>query len=102
MTTFIKPEEIEAKIKENDFVVIAVAASWCGPCQMMTSTVWNQINEEKNDISIYKIDADEHRDWATSNNVSGLPTMFIYRKGIKASEISGYVPREQFEENVRG
>ena len=102
MTEFIKPEDIEVKIKENTFTVIAVAASWCGPCQMMTTTVWDQINSEKTDISIYKIDADEHRDWAVANNVSGLPTMFVYKGETKTGELSGYIPREEFENKVRG
>ncbi len=102
MTEFIKPEDIETKIKETKFTVIAVAATWCGPCQMMTTTVWDQINSEKGEIAIYKIDADEHRDWAVANNVSGLPTMFFYKEGTKTGEASGYMPREEFEEKVRG
>ncbi len=99
---FIKPEELEVRVKENKYVVVAVSAQWCGPCQMMTSTVWEPINAEKTDITIFKIDADENGEWAKEQGVAGLPTMFVYKDGVKIKEFSGFVPREVFEKNVRG
>ncbi len=101
-TTFIKPEEIEAKLADNKQTVIAVAATWCGPCNMMTDMVWNPINEEGKDIQVFKINADDHKDWAKEQGVSGLPSMIVFDGKTKRSDmLVGFIPREQFEAQVK-
>ncbi|MCP4337271.1 MAG: thioredoxin family protein [Mycoplasma sp.] len=101
-TEFITPEQIADKLSSDKKTVIAVAATWCGPCNMMTDMVWNPINEEKGDIQVFKINADDHKEWAKEQGVSGLPTMFIYDGETKLEKtISGFLPREEFEAQVK-
>ncbi len=102
-TQFITPQDIESKLEDGKITVIAVAATWCGPCNMMTQMVWDPINVEGTDIQVFKINADDHKEWAKGEGVSGLPTMFVYKNKTKTDKVlSGFLPREQFEEKVRG
>ncbi len=102
-TQFIKPEEIESKLAVGKNTIIAVSATWCGPCNMMTEMVWNPINDEKGEIQIFKVDADEHKEWSRAEGVAGLPTMFVYNGTTKKKDpIVGFLPKEEFIKSIKG
>lgn len=55
--------------------IIKFEASWCGPCQKMTSIIKNI--KEKIPYPVEVVDIDENFEQATKWNVRGVPTLIL-------------------------
>jgi thioredoxin 1 len=76
-------------IKGDKPVLVDFHAEWCGPCKMM-KPVLQELREMMGDsIRILKIDVDKNRPLAESLNISGVPTLILYKKGQNLWRSSG-------------
>lgn len=58
-------------------------ASWCGPCKVLDTLVTRLNEKEKYNgkATIAKVDTEEQRYLAWSQNIRALPTIIIYKDG---------------------
>ena len=55
-------------------------APWCGPCRMV-SPILEEINEERDDLRVVKLNVDENQNTAVRYEVLSIPTMILFKDG---------------------
>lgn len=77
-------------------VLIDFWASWCGPCKMIAPIV-EQIAEEREDITVGKINVDEEMELAVKFGISSIPTLIVMKDGALTATLVGYRPKADIE-----
>ena len=75
-------------------VLVEFWAQWCGPCHML-SPVLDEIDRERDDLKVLKINADENTATARDYQVMSLPTMLLFRDGVPIGQIVGARPKSR-------
>jgi thioredoxin 1 len=84
-------------IKGEKPVLVDFHAEWCGPCKMM-KPILEELRKLMGDkIRILKIDVDKNQSLATSLNVSGVPTLILYKQGKTLWRQSGVQQAKQLQ-----
>ena len=81
-------------IVSNGTVLVDFFAEWCGPCKMM-SPIIDEIAEERNDITVAKLNVDDAVEIATKFNVLSIPTLVIFKDGKEVSRIVGLQSKDK-------
>ena len=61
---------------ENGTILVDFYADWCGPCKMVSPIV-DEIANERTDITVIKVNVDEHSSLASQYGVFSIPTLII-------------------------
>lgn len=65
----------------------------CGPCKMM-KPVLEQLRQEYSDrLMITEVDVDQNQQAAITAGIRSVPTIFIYKNGIKIDQQIGAAPK---------
>ena len=89
MTTF---NEV---IHSGQTVLVDFFAEWCGPCKMMGPILKELKSQVGNDVTIIKVDVDKQPHVAQQYQISGVPTLMIFKDGQAKWRQSGVLPAHQ-------
>lgn len=88
-------DTFEATIKNADKpIIIDFWATWCGPCQML-APVLEELEKERPDLLITKVDVDEESELAMYFKVVSIPTIIYIKDGKIAGKAVGYMTKEK-------
>jgi thioredoxin 1 len=62
-------------------VVVDFWAEWCGPCKMIAPILSEIAADHGEDVTIAKLNVDEHGDIAQRYNVMSIPTLLVFSGG---------------------
>jgi thioredoxin 1 len=69
-------------VKSSDKpVVVDFWAEWCGPCKMIAPILSEIATEHGENITIAKLNVDDHGDVAQRYNVMSIPTLLVFKDG---------------------
>lgn len=70
-------------------VLIDFWATWCGPC-MMVAPIVEEIANERDDISVCKVNVDEEPELAEKFQVRFIPMLVAMKDGKIVNSTTGY------------
>ena len=62
-------------------VLVDYWAEWCGPCKMIAPILTEIAAEKAGQVTIAKLNVDEHGDIAQRYGVMSIPTLLVFKDG---------------------
>ena len=90
----VTQENFVEVINSKSVVLLDFYADWCGPCRMVGPIV-EEIANEREDITVGKINVDEEGALAEAFGVVSIPTLVVMKDGKVASQSAGARPKAQ-------
>ena len=89
-----------AEVLESETpVLVDFWAEWCGPCRVV-APILEEINEERDNLRIVKLDVDHNQATAARYDVLSIPTLIVFRNGEVATKIIGALPKKRLVQEL--
>ncbi len=88
----LNSQNFENEINANT-TLVDFYADWCGPCKMIAPIV-EEIANERDDITVGKVNVDNDGALAMKYGVVSIPTLIVFKNGKEQSRIVGYRPKD--------
>jgi thioredoxin 1 len=75
-------------------VLVDFWAQWCPPCHQIVP-VLEQIDAERNDLTVVKLNSDENPSIAAGYKVMALPTLMLFHRGEVIWSVVGARPKHK-------
>lgn len=101
MVQEINTENFDAEVLNSDkLTVVDFFANWCGPCRKLGPILEEVSGELAGKVKFAKIDTDENLDAAKKYQVSGLPTLLVFKNGEVVERMVGLMPKSSIITNI--
>ena len=84
MVEEISSDQLEQVISDNKVVFVDCMAVWCAPCKAL-SPIMEELQEkyEGKGLRVVKIDTDQNREFSSTYQITGVPSVIVFADGKK-------------------
>lgn len=79
-------------LKASGPVLVDFWAPWCGPCKMMAPVLDSVAGKYGDKVKVVKLNTDENPKSAGQFQISGIPSLLLFKSGTVLDRVVGYVP----------
>lgn len=87
-------------LEHNGVIVVDFFANWCGPCRKLAPLLEEVESELNTKVKFAKINTDENLEMAKNYQVSGLPTLLVFKNGETVERMVGLMPKSSIITNI--
>ncbi|MCM1002865.1 MAG: thioredoxin [Candidatus Gastranaerophilales bacterium] len=87
-------------ISHNGVIVVDFFANWCGPCRKLGPILEEVEQELSSKVKFAKINTDDNLEMAKKYQVSGLPTLMVFKDGEAVERMVGLMPKSSIITNI--
>lgn len=87
-------------ISHNGVIVVDFFANWCGPCRKLGPILEEVEQELASKVKFAKINTDDNLEMAKKYQVSGLPTLMVFKNGEAVERMVGLMPKSSIITNI--
>ena len=101
MVVEISENNFESEIVNyNGIAVVDFFADWCGPCRKLGPIIEEVEQEIASKVKFAKINTDNNIEIARQYQISGLPTLMVFKNGTPMERMVGLMPKSSIITNV--
>jgi thioredoxin 1 len=94
-------ENFQSLLNDDKPVLVDFFAEWCGPCKVQAPVLKEVKSEIGDSARIIKIDVDKSPAIAQAYQISGVPTLILFRKGQPVWRQSGVASKKQLVDLIK-
>jgi thioredoxin 1 len=89
----ISDVEFDSEVTHSDVpVLVDFYATWCMPCQMLSPALDKLAGDFEGRVKFVKVDVDQEPHLAATHEISGVPTLKLFRGGSLVETVVGLPP----------
>jgi thioredoxin 1 len=80
-------------LQSDKTVLVDFWAEWCGPCKMVAPVLDEIAGENKDKLTVAKLDIDANPSVSRDYQIMSIPTMILFQGGKPVKQIVGAKPK---------
>ncbi len=89
------------EVEKGDLpVLVDFWAPWCGPCRMVSPVVEALSQEYAGKVKFVKVNTDESPEVSQRFNISGIPSLLLFKDGSVVDQVVGAVPKSKLQDMI--